>query len=1014
MADKQVPIMPGMNENIDARHLPIGTPRLIQNMRVRQGARFEKRPGTVELGEGSATGFPTTGSALFLTEHNGLVVAGLQNDEDRYMYTLSDSEQYWTSMGRHGSVVPERRFSISLADGTTGREHTCAAVDGTLYVAFTDTVSGATTTILAVDPGGTVLRRTTLATAAQPRLVRDGDGDALYLVYRLTTGAGTTLEVRTVTPSTLALSAATALPTTVRAAGSAYDVATVSGVARWAIAYEETANVIRVRSMLGTTSTVDATIATTTNANRIGIASVGGGYTCVAYYDGTTAVEAFVCLTSTLVGSIHAVDTLSGNESGQQQIGVVATDTDTFALVFGGTDDVASPTIDTGFIKHCVVTTIGVVGVYKIYHYQAASKPFVYGAAGERQVLIWAHNRNDTSGGQWEAQACHFVLSLERTAATGGGANLCAVSYEHIASYGSSVAFKSHLPEVADFGDGRLATVLQWDDPSDYQGLDVAVFRNALPAESTADAARQVISTGGSLLVSGGCLYEVTDSAHADTHFIVENGFPYAPEIAVQVAAGGSLVASQLYTFVACYRWRDAAGKLHRSAPSEPVDVTPSGGNLSALVRIATLSGTGRLGGVAEVPVAELYVKTLGGPYQYATNVDVTPSAISTTYTATAYPSSGFAVYTDAGTLANWTPSGARLVCEGGNRVFTVGWKERAVEFSKLFIPTAPWEFCDDDNFRIFVPEPVTALAYMDGTLVIFSERSIYAVSGDGPNDQNVGAFSEPRGLPATTGSEGPHVVETPQGLLYKAAGTIWLLPRGFGAPVPVGDDIQETLATYPYLRAVVLCANADDDCTHFVLATSDLPGAATVVAVWDNRLNAWSRDIINGDIGAAGSVDGAFTWLLPTWTASSAKPARYFDADAATRQDLSAAGAGTWIESRIGFGDWRPTGPLGWCRLYKLLIHGERAATCDMKLDVTVNAGSADAQVVYTKTSSFTSGGQFYREHRPHPEQGNSWRFDIYDAENSGKTAGLVLHSLAFEAEEDPGLMRLAESECF
>lgn len=1004
MTAVDIQIRPGMSEAIDARLLPmapVAVPRLLQNVRVRQQGRIEKRPGTVELGEGDATGLPVEGSALFLTEHNGLVVAGLQNDEDRFMYTLSDNEQFWTSMGRHGPVVPERRFGISLDDSTTGREHTCVAVNGTLYVAYTDTSTGATTTLLAIDPGGTVLRRTTLATAAQPRLVYAGG--VLYLIYRLTSGAGTTLDVRTVTLTTLALSAAVALPSTVRAAGSSYDVAPVDGGSTWAIAYEETALLLRIRIMSGTTSSVTTTVATTTSASRIGIASVSGGYTCVAYYDGTTDVEAYLGLTSTLAGANHAVDTLSGSESRHHQVGVVATDSDAFALVFGGSDTVATPTLNTCFIKHCVVSTIGVVGVYKIYHYQPASKPFVYGDAGERQVLIWAHNRNDTSVGQWSTQACHFVLSLERTSATGGGANLAAVSYEHIAAYGSSTTFKTHLPEVADFGSGRRATVLQWDDPSDYKGLDVAVFRCAQPSESVSDATRQAMSTGGSLLVPGGCLYEVTDSAHANTHFIVENGFPYAPEVAAVAVAGGSLVASQLYTFVACYRWRDAAGKLHRSAPSAPVTATPSGADLSVTLRISTLSGTGRLGGIADAPVAEVYVKTLGGPFQYTSNVDVSPSAISTTYTVTSYPSSGFALYTDSNILENWTPSGARLVCEGGNRVFTVGWKERAVEFSKLFIPTAPWEFCDSDTFRIFVPEPITALGYMDGTLCIFSATGVYVVAGDGPDDQGNGAFSEPRRLSATVGSEGPHVVETAQGLMYKGAGTVWLLPRGFGAPVPVGDDIQTTLATYPYLRAAVLCANADDDCAHFVLATSDLPAAETIVAVWDNRLSGWFLDDVAGEIGAAGSAGGVFTWMLPAWTSASDAPVRYFDASAATRQDLSATGVASWIESRIGFGDMRPFGSIGWGLLKRLVILGERVDSCNLKLGVSVDGGATT-----TRTHPLSSGSQFYAEHGLENIKGCAFRFDLYDSELSGFTAGIAWHALAIAAEPMEGPKKL------
>jgi hypothetical protein len=1016
MPDKQVPIMPGMNENIDARHLPIGTPRLIQNMRVRNGARFEKRPGTVEIGEGSATGFAAAGRAGWVAEHRGLATVGVEEVSTRRglaSYTLSNNDQLWSRLGRHGVVVPERRTTISTdLNGLSGTGHTCAVVGGTVYVAFGDINPATTVTLLAVDPDGTVLRKTVLATSRFPRLIY-ADG-VLYLVSQLTSGGGTTVEARTVTLSTLALSAAVTIGT-LGSSGYRYDAAPVEGGSTWVLAYPTSAVNLRVVRVSGTSVVATADIVTVAAATFIGAAAYEGEYTCVAYADGTT-VEASVLLTSTLVGSNYTVRAAAGSEVYAAQCGVARTAANTFAVVMSGTDTVATPSLDSKFIAHCLIDNAGALtGPYKVFHFAPASKPFTYGAAGERQVLIVAHNYNDATSppAWWGAQARHYILELQPTAATGGGVNVAAISYEHLAFSTAT------LPEVAEIESGRKAALMPWSD-ANFDGVDLAIFRCNTAAQSMAWTGRQVVSAGCALHISGGCLYDVPEADIDGTHYAPENGFPHDPEVAVVASAGGSLTSGQEYTVVAVYRWLDAAGRVHRSAPSAPVTVTPSAGDLSITARIATCGGTGRTAWTARGggPRVELYVAWSGGPFYLVDDAGAAASALSTTIIhsdADTAVTDNTVLYTDLGVLPNQPPSGARLVCASPSRMFTVGWKESVVEFSKLFITTAPWEFCDDDAFRIFLPEAITAIAYMDGTLVIFSQRSIYAVSGDGPDDTGAGGFSEPRRLSATVGSEGPHVVETSQGLMYKAAGTIWLLPRGFGAPVPVGDDIQETLAAYPFLRSAVLCANADDDCTHFVLADADTIGATTVVAVWDNRLSAWSLDDIDGDVGAAGSVDGAFTWLIPAWADSGDKPARYFDADSSPRCDLDSEGAATWIQSRIGFGDWRPAGPLGWCRFNKLQIHGERAGSFTLNLSVTVNAGSADAQTVYTKTSPFTSGGQFCREHRPHPEQGNSWRFDIYDSQPAAtQTAGIVIHSLAFEAEEDPGLMRLAEEECF
>jgi hypothetical protein len=1015
MADQQIIIAPGMSERIDARHLPMGTPRLLQNIRVRDGARFEKRPGTGLL---ATTNLPTSAYGSWLTEHRGLVTVGLETVSTRrgmFCYSLTDSETYWTLIGRHGVVVPERRFTISLDDDTSGNHHTCTAINGTLYVAYTDAAE-TTVTLLAVDPGGMVLRKRTLTTASRPRLVYANS--VLYLVYRLTSGGGTSIEVRAVTLTTLALGSATAVAT-LTASTAHWDAAPIEGGTGWVLAYPTTATNLRVSKLSAVTVSASGNQATMDQPTLIGVAAYEGEHICCAYNEPTQGggdgqVSVFILNTSTLgTTSNHIISEATPTQAYTHQCGVVRTTTSTFAIVMGGSDADSSPTLLTSFLSHARITSGGTLtGPYSAWNMSPSSKPWTYGAAGERQVLIWANSYNDTSDQYWIGTGAHYVLELEPNGATGGGVNLAAFSYEHIAGYGEN-DIQSHLPEVASFGSGQRAALLPWNDPGNYSGLDVAVFRSSLASESLRWASRHCLSSANALHISGGCLYDVSESSledNAASYYSPENGFPYAPAISLTSANGGNLTDGESYTYVAVYRWLDSAGRVHRSAPSNTAIHNVSSPSKTTTVRVATLAATGKVGSISGAPVGEVYRSWNGGPFYYVGDTGtVENDALSITVNdalSDTLAEGGRTLYTDLGE-ETYPPSGARLICVGGNRMFAVGWRENVVQVSKLFIPTAPWEFCDDDAFRVFVPEAITGIAYLDGALCIFSATSIYVVTGDGPDDQGNGSFSDPRRLPAPVGCEDARsLVETPLGLMYKGAGTIWLLPRGFGPPQPVGDDVQGQLATYPYVLSAVMCANGDDEAAHFLVGNAD-PPTATRVLVYDTRLQAWSVDNFTSNPGAAGNVDGKWTWALTSWTENVSALRQL---DTTSQSDFS--GGALWIESRIGFGDFRPFGPLGWGRLRKLQIHGEAVAQCRLNLTVVSMSGTGDSL-----TESYSKGlvaGEFYAEHMPKHEQGGAWRFDIYDSESGLHNSGLAIHSVAIQFQAEEGLRRLSEAEKF
>lgn len=999
-------LQPRMSEATDPRMLEAGVSRYLQNVRFRQLHRAEKRPGTVSLG---TTGpLPSAGSACWVGEWSGLAAACIESTSADHQswrtVWVRDGSGAWNKCGRTGPVVPERRIGISPDGGAALRGSTCVAINGVVYVAWAE--SGNIVHLTAMDPSGVVLRETELSNAQIPRLVYANS--VLYLVY----ADGTTINIRSVTLLTLGLSAATPVATTMAAGADGFDAAPLEAATSWLLAYPEDATHIRVRVMSGTASAFSTTVVTTSQGTFVGIAGAGttvvsGGRVVVTYIDGTAAE---VCtFTSALASASNVtIRTAAGNEAWTCQSGSVRTGTDEWHVVYGGSDESSAPVVQSWMLYHSRIDGTGAAtdGPYKGYRFLPCSKPFTTGASGSRKVSIVAHDAMVTGS---SLHSSHHIIDLEPSGViVGGGLQLSAISYEHQPKH--STAIRRHNTEVADLGSARRFAPIIWADPNDIAGIDALVFRSAAAADSVTWACRTVMDIDGALCLSGGALYEVCSAGFNDLQYVCENGFANDPVIETAVAAGGALTSGTDYTYAATYAWLDTlSNRVHRSAPSALDTVQPSGGNLTVTVRIAGLGCTGRFGTTSGKVVAEIYRSWGGGPFYYVgSTTSILGSTTGDVFTdddADTTVEANRTLYTDSGIRPTDPPSGARLLTEGGGRVFVVGWRERQVQFTKLRIPTAPAEFVDDNSFRLFYREPLTALGFMDGALVAFSRKSIYVVTGDGPNDQGVGQYPEPRTLPATVGAESQHVVEVPQGLMFYGGGNIWLLPRGFGSPQPVGDDIQETLEAFPYLRAATRCSNSTDDCTHFVLANTDTPEAETKVAVWDNRRGAFvAIDDIAGEVGAAGAVDGKFTWLLPTWDSSIDKPARQFDAD--QTQDYDANGASMWIESRIGFGDVRPHGPIGWGVVRTIAALGEMAGAATLHISETVDG------VAQTTKAFELAAGEFYLDHPLKRRKACAYRVDIYDSETSGQgmTAGMVLNVVSIEVQPEEGIRRNQE----
>ena len=99
--------------------------------------------------------------------------------------------------------------------------------------------------------------------------------------------------------------------------------------------------------------------------------------------------------------------------------------------------------------------------------------------------------------------------------------------------------------------------------------------------------------------------------------------------------------------------------------------------------------------------------------------------------------------------------------------------------------------------------------------------------------------------------------------------------------------------------------------------------------------------------------------------------------------------------------------GAVGWGHLEKIQMVGEVVGDFTLSLTVTTDQNSP-----YTRTKTLTTEGQFYMEHGIEYPVGCAHSFSIFDAEASGKTAGMVLHALALEVKKVSGLRRVAADE--
>lgn len=324
---------------------------------------------------------------------------------------------------------------------------------------------------------------------------------------------------------------------------------------------------------------------------------------------------------------------------------------------------------------------------------------------------------------------------------------------------------------------------------------------------------------------------------------------PDAPTL-TNVSVGSGHMAAGTYQYQICYEYIDARGYKVRSSPSKPVSITAAA-NSSVQIQCPALHLTSLQRQISndtpyvsiaifrtQVGLADTFYRVFQETYtsnplsnfpenQWVTVTDDTPDATLTT------SSFGF-LYTVGGELPDRCPPSLTSIISHKGRIWGIGWDKRTVWYSKQISVGVQPGFHENLTFSIDDDGlPVTALASLEDSLLIFKEHTIYAVNGDGPADNGQGNdLTVPRPVQTDLGCINQRsIVKVPTGIFFQSRKGIQFITRGLEVQYP-GYAVQQEL-TMPIVSAAQI---EQDNVVVFWLSD----GTNSKAIVYDYNFDVW------------------------------------------------------------------------------------------------------------------------------------------------------------------------------
>lgn len=482
------------------------------------------------------------------------------------------------------------------------------------------------------------------------------------------------------------------------------------------------------------------------------------------------------------------------------------------------------------------------------------------------------------------------------------------------------------------------------------------------------------------------------------------------------------------YQYKGTFEWEDALGDLHQTEPtgiltkSTSDDYAPITYPANELITDYTSpTDLGSLGMYnlpeevnRDVRFAIYRTQEDGSTY----NLNWVANAFHRTYAAKTFVdqksdeinSIGRFLYTDTGELVNTPPpSPAIYVAAHKNRLFIIG-KDRRVYYSKLAIPGYGLAF--NPALEVKLPNSVNdkpvALGSMDGSMVIFTEKSIYHVTGEGPDNLGEGGFYEPKKIPSVAGaSEGTPVRLMDKGLIFTNESNVYILGRD-SKITDLGSPAHDMLDGK---RIIDIRVDEDEKVVYF--QTNSQTSAELIT--YNFLFGQWGKVVINGET----SIDSIERH--GDGVAVSCGSNTYFSSDSYKDDTLynSLKLRTAWIKLDTYKGVHKFSSLQGYQRVYNFQILGECKDPHTLKVNVYYDYD--DGTIVDTHTKEITETGKLQVKGHLSKQKCNAVQFEIYDESSSSTSTGegfTITHiELEIGQKMDQyrdGVMKISSSKMF
>lgn len=534
--------------------------------------------------------------------------------------------------------------------------------------------------------------------------------------------------------------------------------------------------------------------------------------------------------------------------------------------------------------------------------------------------------------------------------------------------------------------------------------------------------------------------------------------FPSAPSISAISSSAGAVPAGT-YSYIAVCRFSDASGRVMRSETSDIVTVNRStAAQYTVTVQPPLILSRSDSMNVYTNEVStfdklaiELYRTTTNGKVYYLVSSSPTWTFVTGSPT-NAFGAAGLytAVFTDvtldadlatrqkcyrnpgvAGTSLQREPAPASIHgCVHKDRLFLVSADGNRI-FSSSFAVDGEGAWFSP-GFQVQVPGGqgrVVALASLDNRLVVFRERGVFLVDGDGPpeNGGNGTEFSPPQQVSSLGCTDSQSVVTTDNGVYFRSHRGIELLTRKYQVE-PIGDAVLDFTDTYPVVKWSLY--DQENDRVMFCLtdyrtSTGD-SGATAAVVCYDQSYKCWSelryfsygRGAGNGAIYAP---EYACVAQLDIYGNTNKYSVFGADYQYYICQFVSQLGTdfGNYVPTKWQ-GAWRFNGgPDGRQRIYDWQVIGKASTPCTVKLTLDYDFYTAAPQTrTFTDAEVTAVPGSNAEARRlviqPNNQASESMRLTIEDtvptvgAQGTGK--GWSFYGIALEGGPKAGVAKIAK----